>query len=98
MRSRYLFFIREIVTDTRHYGIYSIESANGGITKTKLFALTNLTSEQLRQYLGILLTEKAVVYLADADGRDWLCQTTERGITHLSIFWPPKSIAVFQQD
>jgi predicted transcriptional regulator len=36
-----------------------LESANGGITKTKLFALTNLTSEQLRQYLDILLTKKA---------------------------------------
>ena len=59
MRSGYLFFIRKIVTDTSHHGIYSIEPANGGITKTKLFALTNLTSEQLRQYLDILLTKKA---------------------------------------
>jgi predicted transcriptional regulator len=75
-----------------------LEFANGGITKTKLLALVNLTSEQLRQHLDIPLTKKLMVQLADADRRHMAYRTTKKGTRYLSIYSTLKSIAVFQQD
>jgi hypothetical protein len=46
-----------------------LESANGGITKTKLLTRASLTSGQLKQYLDILITKKLVVQLADEQRR-----------------------------
>ena len=74
-----------------------LESANGGITKTKLLTRANLTSGQLRQYLDVLTTKKLVVQLADEDKRHMAYRTTEKGIRYLSIYSTLKSIAVFQQ-
>ena len=74
-----------------------LESANGGITKTKLLTRANLTSGQLKQYLDILLTKKLVVQLADEQRRHLAYRTTEKGIRYLSIYSTLKSIAVFQQ-
>jgi predicted transcriptional regulator len=74
-----------------------LESANGGITKTKLLTRANLTSGQLRQYLDVLTTKKMVVQLADEDKRHMAYRTTEKGIRYLSIYSTLKSIAVFQQ-
>jgi predicted transcriptional regulator len=75
-----------------------LESANGGITKTKLLTRANLTSGQLRQYLDVLITKKLVAQLADEDRRHMAYRTTEKGITYLSIYSTLKSIAVFQQE
>jgi len=75
-----------------------LEFANGGITKSKLLARVNLTSEQLREHLDILLTKKLMVQLADADTRHMAYRTTKKGIRYLSIYTTLKSIAVFQQD
>jgi predicted transcriptional regulator len=75
-----------------------LESANGGITKTKLLTRANLTSGQLRQYLDVLITKKLVVQLADEDKRHMAYRTTEKGIRYLSIYSTLKSIAVFQQE
>ena len=75
-----------------------LEFANGGITKTKLLAHVNLTSEQLRQHLDILLTKKLMVQLADADRRHIAYNTAKKGIWYLSIYSTLKSIAVLQQD
>lgn len=75
-----------------------LESANGGITKTKLLTRANLTSGQLRQYLDILITKKLVVQLADEGKTHMAYRTTEQGIRYLSIYSSLKSIAVFPQE
>jgi predicted transcriptional regulator len=75
-----------------------LESANGGITKTKLLTRANLTTGQLRQYLDILISKKLVIQLCDTDKKHMAFRTTEKGIRYLSIYSTLKSIAVFQQD
>ncbi len=75
-----------------------LDSANGGITKTKLLTRANLTSGQLKQYLDILITKKLVVQLADEQRRHLAYRTTEKGIRYLSIYFTLKSIAVFRQE
>ena len=72
-----------------------LESANGGITKTKLLTRANLTSGQLRQYLDVLITKKLVVQLVDEEKKYMAYRTTEKGIRYLSIYSTLKSIAVF---
>lgn len=75
-----------------------LESANGGITKTKLLTRANLTSGQLKQYLDVLVTKKLVVQLADEQRRHLAYRTTEKGIRYLSIYSTLKSIAIFPQE
>ncbi len=75
-----------------------LESANGGITKTKLLTRANLTSGQLKQYLDILITKKLVVQLADEQRRHLAYRTTEKGLRYLSIYFTLKSIAIFRQE
>ena len=75
-----------------------LESANGGITKTKLLTRANLTSEQLKHYLDVLITKKLVVQLADEQRRHLAYRTTEKGIRYLSVYFTLKSIAVFRQE
>jgi predicted transcriptional regulator len=75
-----------------------LESANGGITKTKLLTRANLTSGQLRQYLDVLITKKLVVQLADEDKMHMAYRTTEKGIRYLSIYSTLKSIAIFPHE
>jgi predicted transcriptional regulator len=74
-----------------------LESANGGITKTKLLTRANLTSGQLKQYLDILITKKLVVQLTDEQRRHLAYRTTEKGLRYLSIYFTLKSIAIFRQ-
>ena len=74
-----------------------LESANGGITKTKLLTRANLTSGQLKQYLDVLITKKLLVQLADEQRRHLAYRTTEKGIRYLSIYFTLKSIAIFRQ-
>ncbi|MDQ5843100.1 MAG: winged helix-turn-helix domain-containing protein [Thermoproteota archaeon] len=68
-----------------------LESANGGITRTKLLTRTNLTTGQLRKYLEVLITKKLVVQLADEEKRDLAYRTTEKGIRYLSIYFTLKT-------
>ncbi|MDQ3807913.1 MAG: winged helix-turn-helix domain-containing protein [Thermoproteota archaeon] len=75
-----------------------LESANGGISKTKLLARANLTTGQLRQYLDVLITKKLVVQMADEERRHLAYRTTEKGIRYLSIYSTLKSIAIFPQE
>jgi predicted transcriptional regulator len=75
-----------------------LESANGGITKTKLLTRANLTNEQFRHYLDVLITKKLVVQLADEEKRHLAYRTTERGIRYLSVYSTLKSIAVFPRE
>ena len=75
-----------------------LESANGGITKTKLLTRANLTTGQLKQYLDILITKKLVVQLADEQRKHLAYRTTEKGLRYLSIYFTLKSIAIFRQE
>ena len=75
-----------------------LESANGGITKTKLLTRANLTSGQLKQYLDVLITKKLLVQLADEQRRHLAYRTTEKGIRYLSIYFTLKSIAIFRKE
>ena len=75
-----------------------LESANGGITKTKLLTRANLTSGQLKQYLDVLITKELLVQLADEQRRHLAYRTTEKGIRYLSIYFTLKNIAVFRQE
>jgi predicted transcriptional regulator len=72
-----------------------LESANGGITKTKLLTKANVTTGQLRQYLGVLLEKKLVTELADKERRHVSYRTTEKGIAYLAIYQSLKSVVVF---
>ena len=42
-----------------------LESTNGGITRTKLLTRANLTSDQLRQCIDILVEKKLIMKLAN---------------------------------
>jgi len=75
-----------------------LESANGGISKTKLLTRANLTTGQLRQYLDVLITKKLVVQMADEEKRHLAYRTTEKGIIYLSIYSTLKNIAIFPQE
>jgi len=75
-----------------------LESANGGISKTKLLTRANLTTGQLRQYLDVLITKKLVVQMADEEMRHLAYRTTEKGIRYLSIYFTLKNIAIFPQE
>jgi predicted transcriptional regulator len=74
-----------------------LESANGGITKTKLLTPANLTSGQLRQYLQILIEKRLIIELADEGKRHMAYRTTEKGIRYVSVYSTLKSISVFPQ-
>jgi len=71
-----------------------LESANGGITKNKLLAATNLSSGRLNHYLNALLERKLVTELADADKRHVAYMTTERGMRYLAIYISLKNITI----
>lgn len=79
-----------------------LESANGGIAKTKLLTRANLTSWQLKQYLDILMEKDLLIELADDDddnnNRHVAYRTTEKGMQYLSIYSSMKNITVFQQE
>jgi predicted transcriptional regulator len=75
-----------------------LESANGGITKTKLLSRANLTSGQLRQYREILIRKKLIIELVDDGKKHMAYRTTEKGISYLSVYSTLKSIAVFPQE
>jgi predicted transcriptional regulator len=75
-----------------------LEAANGGISKTRLLTKANLTSGQLRQYLGVLVEKKLIAELADEDKRHVAYRTTEKGMRYLSIYSALKNIAVFPQE
>jgi predicted transcriptional regulator len=75
-----------------------LESANGGITKSKLITKANLTSGQLRHYIQILIDKKLIAQLSDAQGIHTAYRTTELGMKYLEVYRSLKSIAVFSQD
>jgi predicted transcriptional regulator len=75
-----------------------LETANGGITKTRVLTSANLTSGQLRQYLDILVDKKLIAELADEDRRHIAYRTTEKGMRYPAVYLALKSIAVFPQE
>ena len=72
-----------------------LESANGGITKTKLLTRANVTTGQLRQYLAVLLEKKLVLELADKERKHISYRTTEKGIAYMTVYQSLRSVAVF---
>lgn len=72
-----------------------LESANGGITKTKLLTKANVTTGQLRQYLAVLLEKRLVLELADKERKHISYRTTEKGIAYLAVYHSLRSVAVF---
>lgn len=72
-----------------------LESANGGITKTKLLTKANVTTGQLKEYLAVLLDKKLVAEYADMERKHVSYRTTERGIAYLAIYQSLRSVAVF---
>ncbi len=72
-----------------------LDPANGGISKTRLLSLANLTSEQLRKYLVVLIEEELLLELADQDKRHVAYVTTDKGLRYLSLYSSLKSLAVF---
>jgi len=75
-----------------------LESANGGITKTRLLTKANLTTGQLRQYADLLATKSLLIELADEYHRHIAYRTTEKGMKYLAVYMSLKSIAVFPED
>jgi predicted transcriptional regulator len=75
-----------------------LKSANGGITKTKLLTRANLTSDQLRHYVDILIEKKLMMELANDSKRHMAYKTTEKGIRYMSVYSTLKSIVVFPHE
>ena len=75
-----------------------LESANGGITKTKLLTRANVTTGQLRQYLGVLLERKLMLELADENRKHISYRTTEKGLAYLTIYQSLRSVAIFPKE
>ena len=71
-----------------------LESANGGISKTKLLTRANLTSVQLRKYIETMLEKKMVLELADEERKHVSYRTTEKGIVYLAIYQSLRSVAI----
>lgn len=72
-----------------------LESANGGITKTKLLTRANVTTGQLRQYIAALLEKKLLAELADNEKKHVSYKTTDKGIAYLAIYESLRSVAIF---
>ena len=75
-----------------------LESAHGGITKTRLLTKANVTTGQLRQYLAVLLDKKLVSEFADKERKHVSYRTTEKGIAYLAIYQSLRSVAVFPSE
>ncbi|HEY7734914.1 MAG TPA: winged helix-turn-helix domain-containing protein [Nitrososphaera sp.] len=71
-----------------------LETANGGTTKEKLLAATNLARGRLNNYLKELLERKLISELADEDKRHVAYITTERGFKYLAVYISLKNIIV----
>lgn len=75
-----------------------LESANGGITKTRLLTKANLTTGQLRQYIQLLSSKKLLTELSDESHRHIAYRTTEKGMKYLAVYMSLRSIAVFSRE
>lgn len=71
-----------------------LETANGGTTKDKLLAATDLARSRLSHYLNALLERKLITVLSDEDKRHVAYMTTERGMKYLAIYISLKNIAI----
>lgn len=69
-----------------------LESANGGIGKTRLLTKANLTSSQFKKYID-LLVEKKLVAEFDRDSRNHSYKTTALGLQYLELYNSMKSVS-----
>jgi predicted transcriptional regulator len=70
-----------------------LESANGGIGKTKLLTKANLTSTQLKKYMNILLEKELVAQCKDRNSGHPTYKTTGLGLQYLALYSSIKSVA-----
>jgi predicted transcriptional regulator len=69
-----------------------LESANGGIGKTRLLTKANLTSTQFKKYID-LLVEKKLVAEFDGDSRNHSYMTTALGLQYLELYNSIKAVS-----
>jgi predicted transcriptional regulator len=69
-----------------------LESANGGIGKTRLLSRANLTSSQFNKYIDLLM-DKELLAESDREGRHHSYKTTGRGIKYLTLYNTVRSVA-----
>jgi predicted transcriptional regulator len=70
-----------------------LESANGGIGKTKLLTKANLTSTQLRKYMDFLLEKEFLGECEDRGSGHSVYKTTGLGLKYLALYNSIKSVA-----
>jgi predicted transcriptional regulator len=70
-----------------------LESANGGIGKTKLLTKANLTSTQLRKYMDFLLEKEFLAECEDRSSRHTAYKTTGLGLKYLALYNSIKSVS-----
>lgn len=68
-----------------------LESANGGIGKTRLLTKANLTSSQFAKYID-LLAEKGLLAELIKDGRYYSYRTTGLGLKYLALYNSIKAV------
>jgi len=69
-----------------------LESANGGIGKTRLLTKANLTSSQFKKYID-LLVEKKLVAEFSPESRNHSYKTTALGLKYLELYSSIKSVS-----
>jgi predicted transcriptional regulator len=70
-----------------------LDSANGGIGKTRLLTKANLTSTQLKRYIDLLLEKKLVAQCKDRSNGHPTYKTTGLGLQYLALYSSVKSVA-----
>jgi len=69
-----------------------LETANGGIGKTRLLTKANLTSAQFKKYVDLLVAKKLLTQVEDSDGKPAF-KTTGIGLQYLQLFNSIKSVS-----
>ncbi len=70
-----------------------LETANGGIGKTRLLTKANLTSTQLKRYMDLLLEKELLAKCEDRSSRHPTYKTTGLGLQYLTLYNAIKSVA-----
>lgn len=72
-----------------------LEAANGGIGKTRLLTKANLTSEQFKKYIDLLISKELLIELEEIDRRS-AYKTTERGLQYLTLYDSIKNVSTLK--
>ena len=70
-----------------------LESANGGVGKTRLLTRANLTSSQLKKYMDLLLEKELIARCEDRSSSGHpIYKTTGLGLQYLVLYNSVKSV------